>query len=68
LLEYPHYTKPGQYMGEKVPEILLGGNHKNIDKWRRDMSISNTFYNRPDLLSKAELTKEDMAVLERIFT
>lgn len=50
LLEYPQYTRPLEYEGKKVPEILLGGNHKEIDKWRREQSIARTKVRRPDLL------------------
>ena len=50
LLEYPQYTKPEEFMGEKVPEILLSGHHKNISEWRKKKSIEYTGKNRPDLL------------------
>lgn len=50
LLDYPHYTKPRDFKGERVPEILLSGNHKEIDKWRKEMSYINTTKNRSDLL------------------
>jgi tRNA (guanine37-N1)-methyltransferase len=50
LLEYPQYTRPTEYEGKKVPEILLGGNHKEIDKWRRKQSLERTKIRRPDLL------------------
>lgn len=52
LLEYPHYTRPREFMGESVPDVLLSGNHKNIDKWRFDKSIEITKNNRPDLYKK----------------
>jgi len=68
LLEYPQYTKPSSYLNENVPVILMGGNHKNIAKWRRERSVINTFYERPDLLPGADLTSTDMETLERIFT
>ena len=68
LLEYPQYTKPGSYRDKKVPDVLMSGNHKNIAGWRREQAVMNTFFKRPDLLPKAELTSSDMAVLERIFT
>jgi tRNA (guanine37-N1)-methyltransferase len=68
LLEYPQYTKPGSYRDKKVPDVLMSGNHKNIAGWRREMAVTNTFFKRPDLLPKAELTASDMVVLERIFT
>ncbi len=53
LLEYPHYTRPREFMGLKVPDVLLSGNHKNIDKWRNDESIRITKERRPDLYKKA---------------
>ena len=52
LLEYPHYTRPEEYRGMKVPEILLSGHHKNIDLWRRQQSLERTKKWRPDLLDK----------------
>lgn len=68
LLEYPQYTKPGDLAGAKVPEILLSGDHKRIAKWRRKQSITNTFFMRPDLLAKADLSCEDMVTLADLFT
>lgn len=64
LLEYPQYTRPPVFMGKKVPEILLSGHHKNIDKWRREQAIVRTFKKRPDLLAAAELSKEDLKFLD----
>jgi len=52
LLEYPQYTRPTEYEGKKVPEILLGGNHKEIDKWRHEQAIERTKSRRPDLLKQ----------------
>lgn len=49
LLEYPQYTRPEEFMGEKVPEVLLSGHHKNIEKWRLEQSVERTKKNRPDL-------------------
>ena len=66
LLEYPQYTRPIEFDGHKVPEVLLSGNHENIRKWRRFMSIKTTYENRPDLLEKVELTKEDIKFLSLI--
>jgi tRNA (guanine37-N1)-methyltransferase len=63
LLEYPHYTKPRQYMGLKVPEVLLSGNHAQINKWRRQQSLLRTFRQRPDLLEKLTLSQEDRKLL-----
>ena len=63
LLEYPQYSRPEEWHGKKVPEVLLSGHHANIEKWRREQSILRTARWRYDLLKKAELTnKEWMAV------
>lgn len=59
LLEYPQYTRPEEWMGEKVPAVLLSGHHKNIAAWYREQSILRTAKNRPDLLEKAELTEKE---------
>jgi tRNA (guanine37-N1)-methyltransferase len=66
LLEHPHYTKPREYKGMSVPEILLSGHHENIRKWRRRQSILRTLERRPELLKKVELTKEDKKVLREL--
>ena len=66
LLEYPQYTKPELFENMKVPEVLLSGHHKNIEKWRRNKSLELTYKNRPELLEKAELTKEDKEYLENL--
>ncbi|MCR5809098.1 MAG: tRNA (guanosine(37)-N1)-methyltransferase TrmD [Clostridiales bacterium] len=63
LLEYPQYTRPADFRGRLVPEVLLNGNHAEINKWRRRMSLLKTLENRPDLLEKAELTKADLEFL-----
>ena len=52
LLEYPQYTRPPEFMGRKVPEVLLSGHHKNIAEWRREQSILRTKQKRPDLLGE----------------
>ena len=59
LLEYPQYSRPEEWMGKKVPSILLSGNHKKVDEWRREQAILRTIERRPDLLKKAELTKKE---------
>ena len=64
LLEYPQYTRPEEFMGMKVPEILLSGHHANIEKWRRQQSLLRTAESRPDLLKKADLDKKDMDYLK----
>ncbi len=66
LLEYPHYTRPPEFRGWKIPEVLLSGAHAKIDKWRREQALLRTFKKRPDMLEKAELTKEDKKFLERL--
>ena len=66
LLEYPHYTKPAEFRGWKVPEVLQSGNHAKIDSWRRQQSLLRTFNKRPDILEKAKLSKEDMEFLKSI--
>lgn len=57
LLEYPQYTRPEEFMGEKVPEVLLSGHHKNIEAWRREQSVKRTKERRPDLWEKNQQTK-----------
>ncbi len=64
LLEYPQYTRPAEYRGMAVPEILLSGHHAEIAKWRRRQSIARTVRRRPDLLAKAELTEEERRLAE----
>jgi tRNA (guanine37-N1)-methyltransferase len=65
LLEYPHYTRPPEFRGDKVPDILLSGDHAKIEKWRREQSLLRTLARRPDLLEKAELTDSDKKFLEK---
>jgi tRNA (guanine37-N1)-methyltransferase len=59
LLEYPHYTRPAEFRGWKVPDALLSGHHAEIEKWRRRESIKRTLERRPDLLEHAELTPQE---------
>lgn len=66
LLEYPHYTRPAEFRGWKVPDILLSGHHANIDKWRLRESLRRTYERRPDLLDKLELTPEMKKWLQEI--
>ena len=66
LLDYPHYTRPAEYRGMTVPEVLVNGNHDEIRRWRRRKALEKTLANRPDLLRGAELTKEDRKILEEI--
>jgi len=63
LLDYPHYTRPEVYRGQSVPSVLLSGNHKAIAEWRRAQSLHRTLLRRPDLLTAAELSGEDKALL-----
>ena len=65
LLEFPQYTRPREYRGMNVPEVLLSGNHARIDAWRREQKLLRTYRNRPDLFDKAELTKQDQDILKR---
>jgi tRNA (guanine37-N1)-methyltransferase len=66
LLEHPHYTRPAEFRGWPVPEVLLSGNHKEIARWRRKKSLARTLMERPDLLSRLELEKSDQQMLEEI--
>ena len=66
LLEYPQYTRPANFRGHAVPEVLLSGNHQAISLWRRKEAIRRTWMRRPDLLSKASLSEEDKKILEEI--
>ena len=66
LLEYPQYSRPEEWRGKKVPEILLSGHHANVEKWRREQSIIRTYERRPDLLEEANLTKKDKEFLEKL--
>lgn len=64
LLEYPHYTRPAEFRGWQVPEVLLSGNHAAIARWRRQQSLLRTLKRRPDLLAKANLSENDQKFLE----
>ncbi len=66
LLEGPHYTRPREYRGWKVPDVLLSGHEKNIDEWRRRESLRRTLLRRPDLLKRAKLTDNDLEILKEI--
>lgn len=66
LLECPQYTRPADFCGMKVPDVLLSGNHKLISTWQREMQLKVTLEKRPDLLEKAVLTKEDKKILEKL--
>ncbi len=64
LLEYPQYTRPADFRGWKVPEVLLSGHHGRIRQWRREQALLRTFFRRPDLLEKAKLTAEERRLIE----
>ena len=66
LLDYPHYTRPAEFRGLVVPEVLSGGNHEQIRRWRRERALEKTLRNRPDLLPHAELSAEDRRFLRTI--
>ncbi|MFP3916164.1 tRNA (guanosine(37)-N1)-methyltransferase TrmD [Lysinibacillus telephonicus] len=66
LLEHPHYTRPAEFRGMKVPDVLLSGNHAKIDKWREEQSLKRTFERRPDLLEEMQLTPEQISYIEKL--
>ena len=66
ILEYPQYTRPEIFEWEKIPEILQSGHHENINKWRREEALKNTYYKRPELLKNVNLSEEDKKYLEKI--
>jgi tRNA (guanine37-N1)-methyltransferase len=66
LLEYPHYTRPPEYRGHRVPPVLFSGHHAEIVRWRREASLRRTFFRRPDLLARARLSEADRAFLRQL--
>lgn len=66
LLEHPQYTKPFEWNGKCVPDVLISGHHANIEKWKREQSLIRTFYRRPDMLESVELSKKDKYLLENL--
>ena len=66
LLDYPHFTRPADFRGFKVPEVLQGGDHEQIRRWRRRMALEKTLRNRPDLLERVKLTEEDRKLLAEL--
>jgi tRNA (guanine37-N1)-methyltransferase len=66
LLDYPHYTRPAEFRGLTVPEVLSSGNHEQIRRWRREQALRKTLLNRPDLLENAELSAEDRSFLRAL--
>jgi tRNA (guanine37-N1)-methyltransferase len=66
LLDYPHYTRPADFLGIPVPEVLTGGSHDAVRTWRRERALEKTFRNRPDLLEKAALSPQDRRFLDKL--
>jgi tRNA (guanine37-N1)-methyltransferase len=66
LLDYPHYTRPAEFMGMAIPEALAGGNHETVRRWRRRMALKKTLENRPDLLERIEISEEDREILAQL--
>ena len=66
LLEHPHYTRPVEFHGKKVPDVLLSGHHANIERWRRQQSLLRTYERRKDLLDEAELSGDDISYLKSL--
>jgi tRNA (guanine37-N1)-methyltransferase len=66
LLDYPHYTRPAEFRGMAAPEVLIGGNHEQIRKWRRRKALEKTLRNRPELLDRKKLSEEDRKLLAEI--
>lgn len=66
LLEYPQYTRPVEFMGRKVPDVLLSGHHANIEKWRMRKSLERTLIKRPDMIENAKLSEEESKILKEI--
>ena len=64
LLEYPHYTRPSEVNGESVPDILLSGDHKKIEQWRKIQSLKNTQMRRPDLIDRSKLSEDQVKVID----
>ena len=66
ILEYPQYTRPENFEGIKVPEILLSGHHENINKWRRCEALKNTYLKRPELLENVSLSEKDKEYIKKL--
>ncbi|GAA3761987.1 tRNA (guanosine(37)-N1)-methyltransferase TrmD [Terriglobus aquaticus] len=66
LLDYPHYTRPAEFRGWAIPDVLAGGNHTEIRRWRRERALETTLQNRPDLLREEDLTREDRKILGKL--
>ena len=66
ILDYPHYTRPQEFKGMEVPEILLSGNHQLVDRWRKKEALKRTYLMRPDLIENTELTQDQQELLREI--
>ena len=70
LLEYPQYTRPAEWQGREVPDVLLSGDHGKVDRWRLEQAVARTYERRPDMLEAAEasgsLTKEEQEILDSL--
>jgi len=66
LLDYPHYTRPAEYRGHKVPDVLTSGHHGEIRKWRRQLALRRTVERRPDLVASAELDADERELLREL--
>ena len=66
LLEYPQYTRPEEFMGVKIPDILMSGHHAKIEEWKHEQALKNTFLKRPDMLEKLTLSKNDSNFIEKL--
>jgi len=64
LLEYPHFTRPPDFRGWKIPDVLLSGDHEKVARWRREQSLLRTLARRPDLLEKLDLTEKELKFLK----
>lgn len=68
LLEEPQFTRPREYEGKEVPEVLLSGHHQRIELWKKEQRIKRTLVQRPDLLTSAKLEPMDLQILRRVLT
>ncbi len=66
VLDFPHYTRPADFRGWKVPDVLIGGNHADVRRWRRQMALDKTLHNRPELLAAAQLSDDDLRLLKEL--
>ena len=66
LLAHPQYTRPADFLGRRVPDVLLSGDHGAVDRWKREQSLARTARMRPDLLEKADVSKDDLEFLKTL--